>query len=369
MTNDVRHLEEQARLLASHSQGQSTEEAAPQKAFYCAFLNPQGRLISTAFLYPHPSTTLEVPHVVVDCHEGNKEALLGFIKRFKLRSKVKIAEMGTGEGEGGAAEETGTSWSVHEIWGEGEAVPSSDGKTQVYRDPRTPAMGYRLFSSVPDQPISSSSSTSYEHHRLTQGVPDGPEELAENHALPLEANLDLMNGVDFRKGCYVGQELTARTHHTGVVRKRIMPVRIYAPEGADTGAEGAGQPDIGGDLRAPPTASGTTTGGAEGKSRRSKSAGKLLSVLPNEAGSGDGTGSGSGTPSHVGLASLRLGLLPKQSFTEGGWLTLQGQQGAEQAEGSGSGSEWRVEPVWPEWWPEDLKAEYQGGGGGGGGEE
>lgn len=365
MTNDVRHLEGQARLLASRNQGQSTDtedSPPPQKAFYCAFLNPQGRLISTAFLYPHPSTTPEVPHVVVDCHAGNKEALLGFIKRFKLRSKVKIAEMGTSQAEGAAAaaensDQDASRWDVHQIWKQGEAVPASDTKTQVYCDPRTPDMGYRVLSSA-QQPASELATSSYEHHRLTQGVPDGPEELAENHALPLEANLDLMGGVDFRKGCYVGQELTARTHHTGVVRKRIMPVRIYAPEGASS--DGAGQPDVGGDLRAPPA---TTTTSPEGRSRRSKSAGKLLSILPNEAGS---AGSGS-EPSHVGLASLRLGLLPKQSFAEGGWLTLQGQQGAEG--GEGRGSEWRVEPVWPDWWPEDLKAEYQGGGGDAGGEE
>ncbi|PWN23470.1 Aminomethyltransferase folate-binding domain-containing protein [Microstroma glucosiphilum] len=359
MTNDVRHLEEQAGLLTSRSQGQNSEDATPQKAFYCAFLNPQGRLISTAFLYPHPSTTSDVPHVIVDCHEGNKEALLGFIKRFKLRSKVKIAELETEAGQGGAtvgSEESGSSWTVHKLWGDDSAVPSSDAKTHVYRDPRTPSMGYRILTSASGtaQPAAGRQSPSYEHHRLTQGVPDGPEELAENHALPLEANLDLMNGVDFRKGCYVGQELTARTHHTGVVRKRIMPVRIYAPEAASS--EGAGQPDIGGDLRAPPAATNATAAGAEGKSRRSKSAGKLLAVLPNEAGSG-----GSGEPSHVGLASLRLGLLPKQSFAEGGWLTLQGQRGVEGG-GDGSGGEWRVEPVWPEWWPEDLKAEYQGGG-------
>lgn len=57
-----------------------------------------------------------------------------------------------------------------------------------------------------------------------QAVPEGP---ADWPLLPLEASLDFMDGVDFRKGCYVGQELTARTHHRGVVRKRGVVLRLF----------------------------------------------------------------------------------------------------------------------------------------------
>lgn len=61
-------------------------------------------------------------------------------------------------------------------------------------------------------------------HRLLHAVPEGP---ADFPALPLEASIDFLNGVDYRKGCYVGQELTARTHHKGVVRKRGVVFRLF----------------------------------------------------------------------------------------------------------------------------------------------
>lgn len=64
----------------------------------------------------------------------------------------------------------------------------------------------------------------YHLHRLKYSIPEGPDDWP---SLPLEGNLDLMNGVDYKKGCYVGQELTARTHHRGVVRKRIVGLRLF----------------------------------------------------------------------------------------------------------------------------------------------
>ncbi|KAL2769066.1 putative transferase CAF17, mitochondrial isoform 2 [Daubentonia madagascariensis] len=72
-------------------------------------------------------------------------------------------------------------------------------------------------------------SRDYHQHRYRQGVPEGVHDLPPGVALPLESNLAFMNGVSFTKGCYIGQELTARTHHMGVIRKRLFPVRLSGP--------------------------------------------------------------------------------------------------------------------------------------------
>ena len=70
----------------------------------------------------------------------------------------------------------------------------------------------------------------YKIRRIMQGVAEGQSEILKAVALPQESNVDYMGGIDFRKGCYIGQELTIRTHHTGVVRKRILPVQLYDSE-------------------------------------------------------------------------------------------------------------------------------------------
>lgn len=83
-------------------------------------------------------------------------------------------------------------------------------------------------------------------HRIALGVPEGSSDIVPMQAFPIESNLDVMGGcvyfitrflpviidcsvVDFRKGCYVGQELTVRTYHTGVIRKRILPILLHQP--------------------------------------------------------------------------------------------------------------------------------------------
>lgn len=112
------------------------------------------------------------------------------------------------------------------------------GASVLTPDPRTARMGWRLLTReqgpAPVHGGRLGDLRDYHRHRYRQGVPEGVRDLPPGVALPLESNLAFMNGVSFTKGCYIGQELTARTHHMGVIRKRLFPVQLSGPvpEGA-----------------------------------------------------------------------------------------------------------------------------------------
>ena len=136
-----------------------------------------------------------------------------------------------------------SSWKKDEIWTQHEIERASTPDTQnqsnpfITLDARAPGMGRRIL--VPSKsplPIDSEDATeelpleAYTLRRMLRGVAEGQSEILREVALPQESNIDFMDGIDFRKGCYLGQELTIRTHHTGVVRKRILPCQIYLPD-------------------------------------------------------------------------------------------------------------------------------------------
>src|SRR4029450_9095010 len=110
-------------------------------------------------------------------------------------------------------------------WG-GEPI-SVEGAV-AFADPRAPELGTRVLLS---QAISldkigcgSVSENDYNAMRIAQGVPQGGRDYAYGHAFPHEAMFDQLQGVDFEKGCFVGQEVVARMEHRGTARKRILPV-------------------------------------------------------------------------------------------------------------------------------------------------
>ena len=165
--------------------------------------------------------------------EVDKDEVGEFVKhlrRHKLRSKVVIRD---------ASEE----WRVWSAWrGRGEDEVSRGASVEdtvlATPDPRMYALGDRiLLPSSADSPtnlkpyeaLSEASLAQYTVRRYLHGVAEGQHEILREASLPMESNMDYLNGIDFRKGCYVGQELTIRTQHTGVIRKRIVPVQLYDP--------------------------------------------------------------------------------------------------------------------------------------------
>jgi len=128
--------------------------------------------------------------------------------------------------------------------GETEKFVSLDTSCLTYPDPRLSVLGHRIVLTAEESPLSVLPSSSqicdprlFTDLRCSLGVAEGAEEIPTGKCFPLEYNLDYLRGVSFHKGCYIGQELTARTHHTGVIRKRILPLRMDQEVSPDSGED------------------------------------------------------------------------------------------------------------------------------------
>ncbi|KAL9096974.1 MAG: hypothetical protein Q9165_000938 [Trypethelium subeluteriae] len=230
----------------------------PQAPFYSAFLSAQGRLLNDVFVYPMigsgPQTRngddqwLDIlgydgrqePGYLIDVDGASAESLLTHLKRHKLRAKVRLRLLDKGEVH------------VWETWHDDSDRPTHeryDGPpaSQMLHaaDARAGPSSLSLFGHryiVPQKdtrPIPEFDGFAeydeeyYDLRRYLHGVPEGQTELQRDASFPHQSNIDIMGGIDFRKGCYVGQELTIRTQHTGVVRRRIVPVQLYDLQGSE----------------------------------------------------------------------------------------------------------------------------------------
>ncbi|KAA3460214.1 Glycine cleavage T-protein family [Gossypium australe] len=234
---------------------------------YAALLTPQGRFLYDLFLYrpPRPEEKLDRTgsgpgngsggsggsvEILADVDNSISDELLATLKKYRLRSKVDI---------GNVAEDfscwqrygrdlSGKTPTVEEPeadsvgWGGGvdsagkSASHSSDVGWQWFKDPRLDCLGFRgIFPSGTMPPlVESDKETDEENYlmwRLEKGIAEGSTEIPKGEAIPLEYNFAGLNAISFDKGCYVGQELIARTHHTGVIRKRLLPLKFLDNNG------------------------------------------------------------------------------------------------------------------------------------------
>jgi folate-binding protein YgfZ len=195
--------------------------------FYSAFLDARGRVLWDIFVWVWPELVAEQGHwaCYIEVDEGELESLKKHLKRHKLRSKVTIKDVPT-EGSEGIR--------VWAAWGGAHEKVQEWSEIAGMEDPRAPGMFRYLANADRDtiaEGMESVDVQNYHVQRYLYGVPEGPEDIPRETALPMEANIDLNGGIDFKKGCYVGQELTIRTKHTGVVRKRILPIRFLKQDG------------------------------------------------------------------------------------------------------------------------------------------
>ncbi|KAF8915944.1 hypothetical protein CPB85DRAFT_1292511 [Mucidula mucida] len=206
----------------------------PRRPGFSTVLNAQGRVLYDIFLFAQKDDKGKPGYILeFDSRPSEATPLLELLKRYVLRSKVKIRDVSEEYDLWAAWGQNHWQWAqsgaVEPIWSpEGEwPWGTQDG---VIRDRRAVGMGKRILARQGDKPRESQDHDlvdSYTAHRLSRHTP--------TQAFPMDCNLDMMGGLDFRKGCYVGQELTVRTYHTGVLRKRIYPASITSGGRRPTG--------------------------------------------------------------------------------------------------------------------------------------
>jgi folate-binding protein YgfZ len=195
---------------------------------YSGLLSPQGKLLFDFFALPMPGGP--DTGFFFDCVRAQAGDLVKRLNLHKMRAKIAIADK---SGEFGVAAVFG-----------GEIPAGIEGLT--YRDTRAPDMGLRII--APHAALArlkDASEAAYEAHRIAQGVPKGGIDFVYGDSFVHDANLDLLNGVDFKKGCYVGQEVVSRVHFRKSARKRIVKIHFDGEAPAQGTEIMAGEKSIG----------------------------------------------------------------------------------------------------------------------------
>jgi len=171
---------------------------APGELRFGALLSPPGRLLFDLFLLGQDGG------VVLDVAADRRDALIQRLSLYRLRADVTVAP------DDGA---------VQVLWPAGPDTPGVP-------DPRLPALGNRHYgASLP----TTDAPEAWHDHRLSLGIPDPARDGGQDTTYPIEANLDLLHGIDFSKGCFIGQETTSRMKRRGAIRNRMLPLEVDGP--------------------------------------------------------------------------------------------------------------------------------------------
>ncbi len=178
---------------------QGVETLAVGECRFAALLTPQGRLLYDLFIVGRDDGCR------LDVQAEWRDALIQRLTMFRLRAKVTFEADPT---------------PVSALFG-----GTADG---FLADPRLPGLGSRGYGVEAPGGAEDVDEAAYDLHRLKLGVP-GPADWGTEKTYPIEANFDLLNGIDFKKGCFVGQETTSRMKRRGAVRNRMLPVSFDGP--------------------------------------------------------------------------------------------------------------------------------------------
>ena len=205
-------------------------KVTPAQAAFAALLTPQGKIMVDMIVAEAPSE--DGGGFFLDCPGALARTLTDRLNFYKLRANVRVEDLS-------------------EILGVMAAWDGS-GDTEYglcYADPRLTALGFRCMlpphlasAAAADLGATLVEAKDYDAHRIALGAPRGGLDFQYNDAFPHEADMDQLNGIDFQKGCYVGQEVVSRVEHRGTARKRVVPVAYQ-----DFAAE-AGVPVVAGEI-------------------------------------------------------------------------------------------------------------------------
>jgi folate-binding protein YgfZ len=205
----------------------------PDHAAYALFLTPQGKFLHDFSIVESASDGNAV--LLLDPETDRRDDLLRRLKMYKLRSKI-------------ALEDRADRLRVAVAFGDGAlealGLPAEPGAARpfaggiAFTDPRLPALGARLFlpadgvAALESAGLARREASDYDRLRLSLGVPDGTQDLIPEKSIPLESRMDALNAISWDKGCYMGQELTARTKYRALIKKKLFPVTFdgAAPE-------------------------------------------------------------------------------------------------------------------------------------------
>ncbi|HXP74421.1 MAG TPA: folate-binding protein [Stellaceae bacterium] len=199
----------------------------PNRALYAAFLTPQGKYLHDFFLVEHGDV------IWLECERARLPDLLRRLSMFKLRAKVSLTDVSANFTIAAAfGADAGSKLGLPADLG----AAASFGDGIAYIDPRLAELGARLIRprsagmrAIEAAGLVQAEPGDYDRLRLSLGVADGSRDLAVEKAILLEAGFDELHGVDWDKGCYMGQELTARTKYRALIKKRLMPVKVDGP--------------------------------------------------------------------------------------------------------------------------------------------
>jgi len=190
------------------------------KALYGALLTPQGKFLHELFIAEHDDA------LWLETDSARRADFAKKLSMYKLRAKVTVA--------------VDDSLSAYALWGEGMAEAlglAADaggfGGGLAFKDPRLADAGFRAW--LPNEEalltagFAKADFAVWDEARIRKGLPDGSRDLEPEKSLLLENGFDELYGVDFKKGCYMGQELTARTKYRALIKKRLLPVEITGP--------------------------------------------------------------------------------------------------------------------------------------------